>query len=248
MGGNGWIKLHREIQHHWIFQRDEYLKAWILLLIKANHKDFKTLVSDKIPEVVIVKRGQVVTSLKKLGLELRWSPSKVKRFLHKLQKDEMIKIADEKRWTHLSINNYETYQYARHDAETQQVRQRDAAEHNQIMEKKEKKKKNLSQKEQMQGIFKKTQELQRKFPNTNVKLEFERMSDWLLSSGKRYKNYGAFFNNWLRKAQENSPESEGLNKKIYTYKCEVCNNVKTKSEYKDLYVSCCGHEQLKPTI
>ncbi len=248
MSGNGWIKIHREIQHHWIFQRDEYFKAWILLLMKANHKDFKTLVSDKIPEVVVVKRGQVVTSLKKLGLELKWSPSKVKRFLHKLQKDEMIRIADEKRWTHLSINNYETYQYARHEADTQQERTRNEVEHNQIMIKKDKKKKNLSQKEQLQGIKDKIQELQLKFTNVNVKLEYERMSDWLLSSGKRYKNYGAFFNNWLRKAQENSPEDEGNNKKIYTYKCKVCNNVKTKSEYKDLYISCCGHEQLKPTL
>jgi hypothetical protein len=245
--GNGWIKLHREIQHHWIFQRDDYFKAWILLLMKANHQDFKTLVSDKIPEIVIVKRGQVVTSLKKLGIELRWSPSKVKRYLKKLEKDEMIYLADEKRWTHLTILNYETYQYARHEVESEQERSRISVEHNIIKKKKENKEKNLSQKEQLQGIRENTGLLKKKFPNVNVKLEFDRMSDWLLSSGKKYKNYGAFFNNWLRKANENSSGNDTENQITYDYKCSVCNKVKDTSPYKDMFIMCCDEQTIPIT-
>ena len=244
MNGSGWIKIHRNIHNHWIFQRDDYFKAWVLLLIKANHKDFKTLVSDKIPEVVVGKRGEGVTSLKKLGLELKWSSSKVKRFLNKLEKDEMICLANEKRWTHLTINNYEVYQYVRHADETQTNEKRNASEHNQIKNKNDKNKKNLSQKEQLQGIKDNLTGLKVKFPNANVELEFERMRDWLKANGKRYKNYQAFFNNWLRKSnQENQKDEEVL----YTYKCEVCKKVKDKSPYKDLYSFCCD-KQLKPTL
>ena len=246
MYSNGWIKLHREIQSHWVFQRDDYFKAWILLLLKANHQDYKTLVSDKIPEVVLIKRGEVVSSLKKLGLELKWSPSKVKRFLQKLKKDEMIVVAEEKRWTHLTILNYETYQYSRHDNESDTNRTRHDNEHNIIKNKNDNKKKKLSKNEQLQGIKGNILGLQKKFPLTDVKLEFERMSDWLLSSGKQYKNYGAFFNNWLRKANEER-QLKGKDEEIitYYYKCEVCKKLKDKSTYRDLFLTCCNTE-LKP--
>jgi len=242
MQGNGWIKLHRDIQHHWIFQRDDYFKAWILLLCKANHKDYTTLMNN---ELVEVRRGQVATSLKKLGLTLRWSPSKVKRFLKNLEKDKMIYLADEKRWTHLSINNYETYQQGKNDIETQTNFKQTKVEHNQINIKKEKnEKKSLTKDTQLKGIKEKLDKLQEDFPYVDVKSEYLRMEDWLLSSGKRYKNYLAFFRNWLRKASENVPTDTT---KSYSYICKVCNKEKTKSEYKDLYVECCD-KKIQPTI
>ena len=72
------------------------------------------------------------------------------------------------------------------------------------------------------------------------------MSDWLLSSGKRYKNYNAFFNNWLRKAQENSAAgSEEVSS--YVYKCNTCNKEGTKSEYRDLYITCCDTQMVAHT-
>ena len=241
---SGWIKLHREIQHHWIFQRDDYFKARILLLCKANHQDYKTLANEKIAEVVLVRRGEVVSSLKKLGLELMWSSSKVKRFLKKLEKDNMIVLKNEKRWTHLSINNYDTYQYVRHEAEAVAEAEQIPCENNQIKKKKDKKVKNLSQKEQLQGIKQNLVRYQKDFPHANVKLEFDRMADWLESSGKRYKNYNAFFRNWLRKASEGNEVEE---QKVYTYKCD-CSDESFTSEFKDLYKLCSCGEQMKPTI
>ena len=92
---SGWIKIHRDIKHHWIFQREDYLKAWLFLILRANHKDNKTLYSDILPEIVDIKRGEIVSSLQKLGYELKWTPSKVRRFLQKLQKDNMITIHNE---------------------------------------------------------------------------------------------------------------------------------------------------------
>ena len=73
-----------------------------------------------------------------IGYELKWSPSKVRRFLKKLQKDNMITIHNEKRWTHLSINNYDTYQDVRHGDETPATRERIIGENNIRMNKNEK--------------------------------------------------------------------------------------------------------------
>lgn len=243
MQGNGWIKLHREIQQHWIFQRDDYLKAWVLLLIKANHSDFKTLVSDKISEVVLIKRGEVVSSLKKLSIELKWSPSKVKRFITKLEKDKMIHLKNERRWTHLTILNYETYQYKRNADEPLTNRKRTADEYNQRKDKNDNKKKNLSQKEQLQGIQNLLKEKSKKFAGINVGFEFERMKDWLKATGKQYKNYNAFFNNWLRKVKTDQVEGMGEDEKIfYAYKCDLCKKVHDKSEFRDLFITCCETE------
>jgi DNA-binding transcriptional regulator YhcF (GntR family) len=241
---SGWIKLHRDIKHHWVFQRDDYLKAWLFLILRANHKDNKTLFSDVLPEIIEIKRGDVVSSLQKLGYELKWSPSKVRRFLKKLQKDNMITIHNEKRWTHLSINNYDTYQDVRHGDETPATRERIIGENNIRMNKNEKnEKKSLSKEEQLKKIKDNIKELKKKFPNVNVQFEFDKMSDWLLSSGKRYKNYNAFFNNWLRKAQENSAAgSEEVSS--YVYKCNTCNKEGTKSEYRDLYITCCNEQMI----
>ena len=117
-------------------------------------------------------------------------------------------------------------------------------ENNQIKKKKDKKEKNLTQKEQLQGIEQHLVRYQTDFPHANVKLEFDRMVDWLASSGKRYKNYNAFFRNWLRKASEGNEIDE---QKIYIYKCDVCKD-SIQSEFKDLYKLCSCGEQMKPTI
>lgn len=236
---SGWIKLHRDIKHHWIFQRGDYLKAWLFLILRANHKDNKTLYSDLLPEIVDIKRGEVVSSLQKLGYELKWTPSKVRRFLKKLEKDNMITIHDEKRWTHLTINNYDTYQDVRHTDESKTNHSRIIAENNIRMNKNDKNvKKSLSKKEQLSLILKNLQKLQEEFPKVKVKLEYDRMVDWLSANGKVYKNYNSFFRNWLRKANEKFVDfnEEQIS---YTYKCNKCGKERKNQQYKDLFIECC---------
>lgn len=236
---NGWIKIHRDISNHWVFQRDDYFKAWIFLLIKANHQDNKTLYSDVIPEVVEIKRGEVVSSLKRLSQELKWNPSKVRRFLKKLEKDNMIRYKDEKKWTHLSICNYETYQHSRHTDETPVNHGRITDENNIRMYKKDKnEKKSISKDKQLKLIKENLQELKDAFPKIDVTLEFDKMTDWLSANGKVYKNYKAFFKNWLRRADERRNTFEDTIS--YYYECMKCGSKKGKgSKYKDLYMTCC---------
>ena len=111
----GWIKLHRDIKKHWVYDNAEYLKAWIHLLIMANHKT-KTWLVEK--DLVLIKRGQIITSLTKLSHDLKWSRTKVRHFLSLLEKDTMINRKSTHHYTQLSICNYDTYQDQAHTSGT----------------------------------------------------------------------------------------------------------------------------------
>lgn len=105
----GWIKLHRKIREHWIYQEDRTFskyEAWLDLIMLANHKDKKTLVDN---ELLDVKRGQFVTSIRKLSKRWKWSNTKVKNFLELLKEDEMIKFKSDTKKTAVSIVNYDLY-------------------------------------------------------------------------------------------------------------------------------------------
>ena len=56
----GWIKIHRQIQKHWIWNNAEYLKAWIAILMSVNHDSKKVLIHG---ELFDCDRGQSLMSL-----------------------------------------------------------------------------------------------------------------------------------------------------------------------------------------
>lgn len=103
----GWIKIHRDIATHWIFQDAEKFKWWIDLLLMASFEDNKTLVGDRLMEV---KRGQQIISLSFLAS--RWDTSKrtVLKFLTLLESDGMCNRCTHQKVTILTICNYESYQ------------------------------------------------------------------------------------------------------------------------------------------
>jgi len=83
----GWIKLHRSIQDHWIWQDPLKLKWWLDIIMEVNHADNKVNLGLKIIEC---KRGQSVISLS--GWAKRWGVSKsmVRNFFNLLENDGMI--------------------------------------------------------------------------------------------------------------------------------------------------------------
>lgn len=110
MAKEGWIKLHRKIVDNDIWKDKEPFdrrSAWIDLLIMANHKDEKILFDG---ELIVVKRGQTVTSVRKLAERWHWSKDKVQRFLDKLERDSMCDRDSNNRRTLLTIENYGVFQ------------------------------------------------------------------------------------------------------------------------------------------
>ena len=81
----GWIKIHREIQDHWLWnERREYSRAeaWIDILLTVNHAEGKVMIKN---HLYTVKRGQSVNSLETWAKRWNWTRGRVKRFLELLK-------------------------------------------------------------------------------------------------------------------------------------------------------------------
>ena len=103
----GWIKLHRKVTLNWIWENPEYLKAWIDLMMMANHEPRKKLINNNLVEI---GTGQRDLSVRFLSDRWKWSPNKVSRFLRNLKNDGMVNTATDTGQTIITICNYETYQ------------------------------------------------------------------------------------------------------------------------------------------
>lgn len=106
---NGWIKLHRNLADHWLWEDKPFSRgqAWIDLLFMVNHKENKTFIDGRLEEV---KRGQTITSIRKLCDRWGWSNTKVKKFLLMLEQDGMIDVKSDSKKTVVTIVKYEVYQ------------------------------------------------------------------------------------------------------------------------------------------
>ncbi len=121
----GWIKIHRQIQEHWIFSDSDYFKWWIDILLEVNHSPAKVLIKGS---VFICDIGQKLYSLDTWAKRWKCNKSKARRFLKLLENDSMIELINEKKTTRLIVCNYESYQVERNADETQTKRKRNANE------------------------------------------------------------------------------------------------------------------------
>lgn len=137
----GWIKLHRKIQEHWLWQDKPFDKrsAWIDMLLMANHDYNKFLLGN---ELVEVERGSFITSEVKLAERWGWSRTKVRNFLQLLINDRMIEKKSDNRKTILTIENYSDYQCSDTTKEQQENSNETATEQQENTNKNEKNDKN----------------------------------------------------------------------------------------------------------
>lgn len=115
MSKQGFVKLYRQIQDHWIYQEKRKFskfEAWVDMLMMASHKDTKFVLGN---ELIEIKKGQFVTSELKLMDRWNWGKSKLRSFLEMLEKDGMITKKSDRKKTTITICNYGVY----HDYETE---------------------------------------------------------------------------------------------------------------------------------
>lgn len=105
--GNGWICLHRSLMDHWAYSDPVALKAWIYILLTANHKASKVLFDG---DLLTVNKGQFLTSVRKFAEKVGCTRRKAENLLELFEKDEMIKRNRYKRGTLLTVVNYGIYQ------------------------------------------------------------------------------------------------------------------------------------------
>jgi hypothetical protein len=121
----GWIKIHREINNHWIWENSDYLKWWLDILIEANYSEGDVLIKGT---VLKCHRGQKLYSIETWSKRWKTNKSKANRFLKLLEKEKMIELKNETHTTRLTICKYDDYQDKNSDSETQTKRKRNANE------------------------------------------------------------------------------------------------------------------------
>ena len=118
---NGWVKIHRPILEHWLWEDKPFSKgqAWIDILLQCNHSCQKVNIRN---EVVTCERGESLNSIKTWAERWGWSRGKVLRFLKLLENDMMIELDVTYKITRLKVLKYDAYQSRRtlngHKSET----------------------------------------------------------------------------------------------------------------------------------
>lgn len=107
----GWIKVYRKLwdDEIWGDESEPHNRrsAWIDLLMLANHED-KQIIFDGHP--ITIKRGQKLTSIRKLSKRWGWSKERTANYLKLLENVGKITRETDSRRTLITIVKYSVYQ------------------------------------------------------------------------------------------------------------------------------------------
>lgn len=217
----GWISIHRKIRECDIWDYDEpFTKrdAWIDLLLLANHRDKDTIFDGK---RITIKRGQYLTSVRKLSKEWQWGKNKTLAYLRLLEDCEMITRDADSRRTLITIVNYDIYQNEDIKQRTVTGQSEDSegtvTGHRQATNNKDNNVNNENNKKdrakpvrhkygQYKNVLLSDQDMEKlktEFPN-DYQERIERVSEYCKSSGKSYSDYLATIRSWARKENKNN--------------------------------------------
>lgn len=107
---DGYFYLYRKTEDNPVLQDDrpfDKFHSWVWMLGHANHKSAKIMFNGKL---TTVKRGQFITSVRKMAAVWKWSPDAVLRFLRLLEANKMIRRVSNTSRTLITIENYNKYQ------------------------------------------------------------------------------------------------------------------------------------------
>ena len=106
----GWIKLHRSILTHPVFQDSELLHVFLYCLVKANHKPGRILSPQSEEGELTVERGQFIFGQRKAAKETGVNARTAHRKLVLLEKLGILTRSVSRRFTVVTVNNYSRYQ------------------------------------------------------------------------------------------------------------------------------------------
>ena len=209
----GWIKIHRQIQKHWIWNNAEYLKAWIAILMSVNHDSKKVLIHG---ELFDCDRGQSLMSLqnwvKVFGKN--WTIRKVRTFFTLLENDAMICTKGMRKTTCLTVCNYDSYQEQRQANDTQTTSKRQANDKQTTTNKNDKNYKNEKNYKE-EDIFI-SDEIKK------LKEDFERFNKWLDSE-----------TTFVRKIKTQMTEEQFMKLMKKYNKAQIMKTIESLENYKD---------------
>jgi hypothetical protein len=201
----GWIKAHRTLQNHYLWEDKPFSKgqAWIDILMMVNHEDGKTMVGN---EVVLVKKGSRVTSELKLAERWGWSRKKTRSFLKTLEQDKMLVKKSTTKYTIVTVLNWELYQHKGTTEEQQKNNNGTTTEQQRDTNKKLKKLKN--EKKKSYGEYQHVKLTDKEFESLvseigldNLNYMIKKVDEYVESNRKNkpYTNYNLVIRNWMKK-------------------------------------------------
>lgn len=217
------IKLNRKILKWRWYQDANTFRVFVHLLLTAN-------VTDRDFEQVTVKRGQLVTSVAHLSRDLKISVKSIRTALEHLKSTNEVAIETTSKYSIITINNYNEYQKVASALanEGQATGKRRANEGQQYKNDKECKRMIKNERGATLaplGRFKNVlltqneiDELKTKFPN-DYEAKIERLSRYLESTGKTYRNHFSTLLEWLEK-DVNENDNDNKRERTASYDIE----------------------------
>ena len=210
--------------------------------MRASIKSSSMLLNNQIIEV---NRGEIVFSQRNFAKRNNMTRQRLRTFLKKLEKTNMILVKSNPDITHAIIVEYNSYN------EFKPYQQKPAS--NPIIRKKESKNKEINKdferfwKTYPKKVGKK--KVQDKFDANDFPIDLIIKNIELQKKSDQWQNQQYIPNPETYLNQERWTDEVVLetipDEPIYIYDCAVCNKQKTKSEYRDLYISCCD-QQIQP--
>ena len=212
---DGWIKIHRQIMENPLLMKGDYLSTWVYILMSVNHAETNELLAGK---VVKIKPGQGIFSTPKMSSVLDIHVSKLRRILKTFENEQQIEQRTTNQGTVITVLNWDKYQQreqpneqrVNNDCTTSEQRVNNLPI---IKECKEwKNGKNGEKGKRAHGTYQNVylsdeelQKLQSEFPDWERRVN--RLSEYMQSTGKRYKDHLATIRAWARKDEERRPVS-----------------------------------------
>jgi len=203
MANNGWFLVHRRLFDHEIGQNPLIVALWVKLIALASYEDKEVWFDGSVIEI---KRGQLVTSLKKLGQWLGVSRSNTKRYLNGLQKIHQIAIRTTNKYSVITIQNYNRYQV---DGTQEEHRRNTNGTQMDTTNKNNKYKKNKEGDISLLELTQKQKEkLKKEYPNINFDIMYLKFRAYQKANSKTYPNPLEAFRMWL--IEDNSKKKKGI--------------------------------------
>jgi len=209
---SGWIKLHRKFVDWEWFYKSEMVHIFLFLLLSANHKGAKW-------QGIEIKRGQLITGLKKLNKKTGISLQKIRTCLKKLENTNEIIVKSTNKFSIITICKYDSYQIEQQTTNKQLTNKQQTTNKQLTTNKKKKKKKkndnndnNEKNNKTKKHFFKDSKyfdikvlkaEINDKYKIYDIDFYYESMLNAAEIHNYKYANWLAVCRNWINRDIKN---------------------------------------------
>ena len=143
MANGGWIKWHRKSIDNPLFKNPLGWHLFEYCCLKANHEPERFIFNQ---EEIFIDRGQFVFGRKQAAMETGIHPSTIYRRIMSLERNKMITVKSNNKFSVITVQNYSEYQAKKPEVEQQVNNKRTTKEQQLNTNKKEKNDKNSKKK------------------------------------------------------------------------------------------------------